>query len=85
MTTPTHVCMTTSARILVGETLDRCRRMSYSKVKVHPTPENPIAVIVWKGKTGKVRCSTTKQFDGRIALDTRYEDGKTCYHAQGVP
>jgi hypothetical protein len=85
MTTPTHVCLTTSARILVGETIEKCRRMSYSKIKVQPTPENPVAVIFWKGGTGKVRCETSKRFDGSLFLVTRWEDNRLSYHAQGLP
>lgn len=85
MTTPTHVCMTTSARILVDGVLDRCRRMCYSKIKVQPTPEVPVAVIFWKGGVGSVRCATTKQADGTIALDTRWMDNKLSYNARGTP
>lgn len=82
---PTHVCITFSVRILVGGTLERCRRLSYSKIKIPPTPENPVAVILWRGKTGKVRCSTTKQCDGTITLDHRYGGGKLSYQARGTP
>ncbi len=83
--TPTHVCMTTSAQVRVDGTLVRCRRMSYSKVKVHPTPENPVATIFWKGKDGTVRCSTGKRFDGSTFLVTRWGDNRLSYHAQGIP
>lgn len=81
----THVCLTTSAWVLVKGTLVHCRRMSYSKIKVPPTPEVPIAVIFWKGGVGSVRCATTKQYDGTTTLDTRYQDRKFSYQAQGAP
>ena len=85
MTTPTHVLLHSGSCVLVGETLEHCRRLSLSKVLVHPTIENPRAVIAWKGKKAKVRIAVGKTSDGTPYLETDYRDGKTSYQQMGTP